>query len=81
MRQDEKSDESSSEEEGQAFYAGGSERRYVPSQMSVLLNATLNLQKSLKHWSHSDSQTTTFHSYQNSHGFFLAILDLSDWLN
>ena len=77
MRQDEKSDESSSEEEGQAFYAGGSERRYVPSQMSVLLNATLNLQ----HWSHSDSQTTTFHSYQNSHGFFWAILDLSDWLN
>ena len=32
MRQDEKSDESSSEEEGQAFYAGGSERRYVRSQ-------------------------------------------------
>ena len=32
MRQDEKFDESSSEEEGQAFYAGGSERRYMRSQ-------------------------------------------------
>jgi len=40
MRTEEISD--SEEEEGQAFYAGGSERRYTPSPTTAFIQLTIN---------------------------------------
>lgn len=45
MRKDEKSDESSEEEEGQAYYAGGSERTLVLYEQKHLPSGNTRLRE------------------------------------